>query len=73
MAFLSSSRLVILACSARKRPDAAYLPAIERYDGPLWKTLRAADPTGARLRSRSCRRGWGFVGPARPSRSMTRG
>ena len=50
MAFLSSSRLVILACSARKRPDAAYLPAIERYDGPLWKTLRAADPTGAKAK-----------------------
>lgn len=43
---LSSSRLLILACSATKRDGPAYLPAIERYDGPLWKTLRAADPHG---------------------------
>jgi hypothetical protein len=41
-----SSRLLILACSATKREDAKYLPAIQRYDGPLWRTLRAADPGG---------------------------
>jgi hypothetical protein len=43
MASLTSSRLLILACSATKRDGPAYMPAIERYDGPLWKTLRAAD------------------------------
>jgi hypothetical protein len=44
MAPLPSSRLLILACSATKRDGPAYMPAIERYDGPLWRTLRAADP-----------------------------
>jgi hypothetical protein len=34
-------RLLILKCSARKRTDNATLPALERYDGPLWKVLRA--------------------------------
>ncbi|MFN8458221.1 MAG: hypothetical protein U0401_26815 [Anaerolineae bacterium] len=28
-----SKRLLILACSQRKRPDPGLLPAIERYDG----------------------------------------
>lgn len=41
-------RLLILACSAAKRRDDGLLPARKRYDGPLWRTLRAADPTGAR-------------------------
>lgn len=39
-------RLLILACSARKRADAVRMPARERYDGPLWQTLRAVDPEG---------------------------
>ena len=39
-------RLVILPCSATKRDGPEYMPAIERYDGPLWRTLRAADPDG---------------------------
>ncbi|ABQ68576.1 hypothetical protein Swit_2217 [Rhizorhabdus wittichii RW1] len=34
-------KLVILACSATKRPDTGLLPAIQRYDGPMWRTLRA--------------------------------
>ncbi len=42
----SRRRLVILACSATKRDGPDYMPAIERYDGPLWKTLRAANPDG---------------------------
>ena len=33
-------RLLVLACSGRKRPDAALLPAIERYDGPAFRLLR---------------------------------
>lgn len=41
-------RLVILACSAAKRPGAEPMPARERYDGPVWRTLRAADPDGSR-------------------------
>lgn len=41
---LPPRRLLILSCSATKRSDAKYLPAIERYDVPLWKTLRTVDP-----------------------------
>src|SRR3546814_7213550 len=33
-------RLLILACSATKRQDDGYMPAIDRYDGPLWQTVR---------------------------------
>jgi len=33
-------RLLILACSQRKRPGASSLPAIERYDGPAFRVLR---------------------------------
>ena len=39
-----ASRLLVLACSATKRSDSGYLPALYRYNGPLWQTLRAADP-----------------------------
>ena len=35
-------RVLILPCSATKRPDAAPLPAQERYTGPLWQSYRVA-------------------------------
>jgi hypothetical protein len=35
-----SKRLLLLACSQRKRPDPGLLPAIERYDGPQFQVLR---------------------------------
>lgn len=34
-------RLLILNCSARKRGDAGRMPAVERYNGPLWQVLRS--------------------------------
>jgi hypothetical protein len=37
-------RLLILACSATKRRDPGYMPACDRYDGPLWQTWRTVDP-----------------------------
>jgi hypothetical protein len=37
-------RLLILACSVTKRHDTHPIPARDRYDGPLWRTLRATDP-----------------------------
>ncbi|GAA0278006.1 hypothetical protein LNAOJCKE_5609 [Methylorubrum aminovorans] len=40
------ARLLVLACSSTKRPDPDRIPALARYDGPLWRTLRAADPDG---------------------------
>ena len=39
-----SHRLLILPCSATKRHDPGWMPAWERYDGPLWQTWRAVDP-----------------------------
>jgi hypothetical protein len=33
-------RLLILACSQRKRSDAALLAAIERYEGPAFRVLK---------------------------------
>lgn len=39
-------RLLILACSAKKRHDAGLLPAIERYDGPAFRVLRLAQREG---------------------------
>jgi hypothetical protein len=48
MAILPSSRLLILACSATERDGPKYMPAIDRYDGPLWRTLRTVDPHGER-------------------------
>lgn len=43
-------RLLVLACSATKRSDPGYLPAIERYNGPLWQTLRTVDPDGSKAK-----------------------
>lgn len=43
---LSPRRLLILSCSATKRTGPKYMPAIDRYDGPLWQTLRTVDPDG---------------------------
>ena len=39
-------RLLILACSSTKRADTDRIPARDRYNGPLWQTLRTVDPTG---------------------------
>lgn len=33
--------LLILKCSSRKREARAPMPAIERYDGPMWQVLRS--------------------------------
>ena len=34
-------KLIIMSCSNAKRPDSAPLTALRRYDGPMWRTLRA--------------------------------
>lgn len=34
--------LLVLACSATKRPDPHPLRALDRYDGVMWRTLRTA-------------------------------
>lgn len=38
------NRLLILACSGSKTPGKDPIPARERYNGPLWQTLRKVDP-----------------------------
>jgi len=35
------TELVVLGCSATKRPSKARLPAIELYDGPMYRVLRS--------------------------------
>ncbi|KAB2723423.1 hypothetical protein [Brucella intermedia] len=50
MAALPSSRSLILACSATKRGGPKEIPAIDRYDGPPWRTLRAVDPNGGKAK-----------------------
>lgn len=42
-----SPRLLLLSCSKAKRVTPGLVPARLRYEGPLWQTLRLADPTGA--------------------------
>lgn len=56
-----SHRLLILACSATKRHDPGWMPAWERYDGPLWQTWRTVDPDRrlARIGFLSARYGFG--------------
>ena len=36
------TRLLVVACSKSKRPDARSMPAIDRYDGPAFRQLRRA-------------------------------
>jgi antitoxin VapB len=43
-------RLLILACSNVKRVSVRPMPARDRYDGPLWQTLRHADPLEQKAR-----------------------
>lgn len=37
----AEKRLLILACSENKKNKPGLIPAIERYDGPMWKMLRS--------------------------------
>lgn len=46
----SYRRLLILSCSMTKRDGPQYMPARDRYDGPLWRTLRHVDPDEQKAR-----------------------
>lgn len=59
-------RMLVLACSATKRRDPGYLPGRDRYDGPLWRTLRAVDPDGSRARVAFLSARYGFRGGSSP-------
>jgi hypothetical protein len=57
--------MLLLACSRRKRPAPALMPAVERYDGPAFRVLRRymrshAD-TGTRVSILSAR--YGLISP----------
>lgn len=39
-------KLLLIACSNRKRPDAGLLPAIQRYDGVSYRVIRKAQRKG---------------------------
>lgn len=66
MAVLPSQRLLILACSTTKRDGPATMLAIERYDGPLWRTLRAVDPHGEKAQVAFLSAHLGFRAAATP-------
>jgi hypothetical protein len=43
-------RAVFIGCSARKVAGAAPMPAVARYDGPAWRTLRTSLPAAPDVR-----------------------
>lgn len=53
-------RLVILGCSSTKRPGPEWMPAIDRYNGPLWQTLRSTDPKGSLAKTAFLSARYGF-------------
>ncbi|MGE3874865.1 MAG: hypothetical protein AB7F74_18085 [Parvibaculaceae bacterium] len=63
---LRDYRLLILACSARKRPDPGRIPARDRYDGPLWRTLRVTDRNGVLAKVGFLSARFGFRGDDTP-------
>lgn len=46
----TSRRLLILSCSMTKRAGPKWMPARDRYDGPLWRSLRHIDPVEQKAR-----------------------
>lgn len=62
-------RLVILACSATKRHDDGYMPAIERYDGPLWQTVRSLPLDRAVTKIAVLSAHYGFIDSRSPIRN----
>jgi hypothetical protein len=60
-----ATRLLILACSATKNIGSHSMPAQERYAGPLWQTLRAADPDGSRATVAALSARYGFIAGTR--------
>lgn len=59
-------RLLILACSATKRRDAGWIDAIDRYDGPLWQTVRAVRPDRIRIKVAVLSARYGFLDSRSP-------
>jgi len=60
-------RLLLISCSDTKRTDDGHLPAIERYDGPKFRVLRAARDDGRRVpRIIILSSLYGFIDPKHP-------
>lgn len=60
------TRLLVLACSATKRGRPKRIPGRDRYDGPLWRTLRAVDPEGTKAKVAFLSARFGFRGADTP-------
>ena len=58
--------MLILACSVTKRGRPRRIPARDRYDGPLWRSLRAADPDGCKAQVAFLSARFGFRGADTP-------
>ncbi|CAG9184407.1 hypothetical protein LMG32289_05608 [Cupriavidus pampae] len=55
---------LLIACSGTKRPDAQWLPALSRYDGPAYRVLRGAvQATGCRPSMRILSAELGLISP----------
>lgn len=59
-------RTLILSCSATKRPDAGLLPALDRYDGPAYRTLRANRAAAGELRVLVLSAEFGLIDATKP-------
>ncbi|UBS33921.1 hypothetical protein LBX01_04685 [Altererythrobacter sp. N1] len=59
-------RLLILACSATKRRDVGWIDAVDRYDGPLWQTVRAVCPDRMRIKVAVLSARYGFLDSRSP-------
>jgi hypothetical protein len=55
------SRLLILSCSKSKRQSTPLLPAIDRYDGPAFKTFRKWRPINDRIEVIILSAKYGFI------------
>ena len=69
------TRLLIMACSARKRATEDLLPAIDRYDGPAFRVLRKylshAERPGLTVMILSAK--YCLLGPVSRSETTTKG
>src|SRR3546814_10867503 len=59
-------RLLILAWSATKRSRPGWIPAVDRYDGPLWQTLRAIGPDRQHTKVAVLSARYGFIDSRSP-------
>ena len=57
---MHTHRLLVLACSATKTDSPGRIPALERYNGPLWQTLRTVDPDSSLASVASLSARYGF-------------